>query len=504
MTGPKKISPWRWVPTLYVAEGLPYALVTGVSLVLYKNLGVSNTATAFWAALLGLPWIFKPLWGPLVDLLHTRRLWIWTTQLFIGAAMAGVALVLPAPHFFQATLAFFWLLGFASATHDIAADGFYMLALESGNQALFSGVRNTFYRVANIAAQGGLLIFAGEMQSLTGSYAAAWLLAFLLAAGMVFMLAVYHRLALPRPVADISGVKRQAKFSSSFAETFAAFFQKPKIVTLLAFVLLFRFGEAQLLPVAKLFLLDPRNRGGLALSDDQYGWIYGIFGVGALLTGGLLGGYFVSRRGLKFWLWPMLFAIHLPDAVFIWLAYAQPRICPPSGGRGGGAIRLRLWLHGVHALPDSHRARAARHGALRALHRVHGAGHDAARHVERMVAGTHRLPAFFRVGHSGDRSELPGRAENSAGAGFRQKDPANGDELNSEKNCFERPGLSRIQVLRMKLNRLLIVLAALLAFTTTARADLASIFTNAATAHAAIPRRASIIFIQCHGLAWST
>lgn len=367
MTGPKTISPWRWVPTLYLAEGLPYALVTGVSLVLYNNLGVSNTATAFWSALLGLPWIFKPLWGPLVDLLHTRRLWVWATQLCMGAALAGVALALPAPHFFQITLALFWLLGFGSATHDIAADGFYMLALDSGDQALFSGVRNTFYRVANIAAQGGLLIFAGRMQALTGSYATAWLLAFALAAAVVFGLALYHRFALPRPVSDAAPGKRETAFSSNFARTFEAFFQKPKIATLLAFILLFRFGEAQLLPVAKLFLLNPRAAGGLGLTDDQYGLIYGIFGVGALLAGGLLGGYAVSRRGLKFWLWPMLFAIHLPDAVFIWLAYARPAHLPAIAtgvvleqfGYGFGFTAFMLYL--IHIARGPH---ATAHYAL--------------------------------------------------------------------------------------------------------------------------------------------
>jgi PAT family beta-lactamase induction signal transducer AmpG len=367
MSGQKTNSPWRWVPSLYVAEGLPYALVTGVSLVLYSNLGVSNTATAFWSALLGLPWIFKPLWGPLVDLFQTRRLWVWATQLFMGAALAGVALALPLPHFFQITLALFWLLAFASATHDIAADGFYMLALESGDQALYSGVRNTFYRVANIAAQGGLVIFAGQMQSLTGSYATAWLLAFVLAAGTVFLLAVYHWRALPRPAADAASAQREKTFPANFAETFRAFFQKPKIVTLLAFVLLFRFGEAQLLPVAKLFLLDRQANGGLALTNEQFGLIYGTIGVGALLAGGLLGGYVVSRRGLKFWLWPMLLAIHLPDAVFIWLAYVQPAHLPAIGagvaleqfGYGFGFTAFMLYL--IHIARGPH---ATAHYAL--------------------------------------------------------------------------------------------------------------------------------------------
>ncbi len=361
MSAAKKISPWSWVPTLYLAEGLPYALVTGVSLVFYKNLGVSNAATAFWSALLGLPWIFKPLWGPLVDLLHTRRLWIWVTQLFMGAVLAGVALALPLPHYYPFTIALFWLLAFASATHDIAADGFYLLALAEGDQSLYSGVRNTFYRVANIAAQGGLVIFAGKMHALTGSHITAWLLAFALAAGIVFGLAIYHRRVLPRPAADFAALKPAAKFSANFMATFTVFFQQPKIVTMLAFVLLYRFGEAQLLPVAKLFLLDARDRGGLGLTNEQFGWIYGAFGVGALLLGGLLGGWLVSRRGLKFWLWPMLFAIHLPDAVFIWLAYARPEnlfaigagVAVEQFGYGFGFTAFMLYLirmaRGPHA-----------------------------------------------------------------------------------------------------------------------------------------------------------
>src|SRR5215471_15948362 len=176
MSDPKNqpVRPRLWVPTLYFAEGLPYALAMSVSAVLYKNLGVANTEITFWLFFLGLPWMIKPLWSPVVDILKTRRLWIWPLQIFAGALFAGVALVLPAPHFFQLTLALFFILAFASATHDIAADGFYILALTEHDQALFSGVRNTFYRVANIAAQGALVVFAGWMHTLTGSYATAW------------------------------------------------------------------------------------------------------------------------------------------------------------------------------------------------------------------------------------------------------------------------------------------------------------------------------------------
>jgi PAT family beta-lactamase induction signal transducer AmpG len=318
-------SPWLWIPTLYVAEGLPYALAMSVSVVLYKNLGVPNAAIAYYTSWLYLPWVIKPLWSRVVDLLQTRRLWIWTMQLLLGGGLAGVALTIPAPHFFQLTLAFFWLLAFSSATHDIAADGFYMLALPEYQQASFSGVRNAFYRVAMIVAQGQLVVLAGKIQERTGSFTTAWTLVFALVTGIFLLFSLYHGWLLPHPSGDVPGsADARKKFAENFLCTFAAFFRKPQIGTLIAFLLLYRFGEAQLLNVAKFFLLDPRKKGGLALSDDQFGWIYGHIGVGALLVGGLFGGFMVSRHGLKFWLWPMLLAIHLPDAVFVWLAHAQP------------------------------------------------------------------------------------------------------------------------------------------------------------------------------------
>jgi PAT family beta-lactamase induction signal transducer AmpG len=318
-------NPWLWIPTLYLAEGLPNVLVASVSVVFYKNLGVSNAAIAFYTGWLYLPWVIKPLWSPVVDLLKTRRQWIWATQFLLGAGLAGVALTIPAPHFFQLTLAFFWLLSFSSATHDIAADGFYMLATTEREQSFFVGIRSMAYRVATILAQGELVSLAGTIHERTGNYVFAWSMAFALVAGIFLCFGVYHWFILPRPPADQSkGFASPKNFFAEFFKTFGAFFQKPKIVALLLFLLLYRLGEAQLVKMVQLFLLDPRASGGLGLTDQQLGLIYGKAGIIALILGGLLGGFVVARHGLKFWLWPMLLAIHLPDAVFIWLAYAQP------------------------------------------------------------------------------------------------------------------------------------------------------------------------------------
>ena len=318
-------SPWFWIPTLYLAEGLPYALVMSVSVVLYKNLGISNAEIAFYTGWLYLPWVIKPFWSPVVDLLKTRRQWIWMMQFVLGAMLAAVALAIPAPHFFQMTLAFFWLAAFSSATHDIAADGFYMLATTEHDQSFFNGIRNTCYRVATILAQGELVNLVGQMHERTNDYVTVWSAAFGIVAVIYLALAAYHCFILPRPPADASKpIASTESFFLQFAETFRTFFQKPQIGTLLLFILLYRLGEAQLVRMVQPFLLDPVTAGGLGLDDTLVGKIYGRYGIIALMAGGILGGIVVARNGLRFWLWPMLLAIHLPDAVFIWLAYAQP------------------------------------------------------------------------------------------------------------------------------------------------------------------------------------
>lgn len=317
--------PWTWIPTLYLAEGLPYVVVMTVSVIMYKGFGVSNTDIALYTSWLYLPWVVKPFWSPVVDLLGTRRRWIWAMQLAIGGGLAGVAVTVPLPHVLQGTLAFFWLLAFNSATHDIAADGFYMLGTTEAQQAFFVGVRSMFYRVATIAGQGLLVMLAGTIQSRTGSPRVAWSVAMGALAILFLGFGLWHRFVLPRPPADQPGEARQIPhFVREFVGTFGSFFGRPRIGVVLLFLLLYRLGEAQLVKMVAPFLLDPHAQGGLGLSTTQVGFVYGTVGIVALTLGGILGGWVVARHGLKAWLWPMLLAIHLPDAVFIYLAYVQP------------------------------------------------------------------------------------------------------------------------------------------------------------------------------------
>jgi PAT family beta-lactamase induction signal transducer AmpG len=321
-------SAWWWVPSLYFGQGLPYVVVMTLAVVMYKNFGISNTDIALYTSWLYLPWVIKPLWSPLIELFGSKRGWITSLQLLIGAALAMVALTIPAGNFFQLTLAVFWLLAFSSATHDIAADGFYMLALAQHEQAAFVGVRSTFYRIAMIAGQGGLVFLAGRFAELSGNVALAWSIIFFILAGLFLALFVFHRFILPRPAADGPLLRRSGvsarEVMAGFIDTFAAFFRRPDIGIVLAFLLLFRFGEAQALKLAAPFLLDAPARGGLGLSTAEVGLVYGSIGVLALTLGGLAGGWVISRHGLKRWLWPMLLSVHLPNLAFVFLAYALP------------------------------------------------------------------------------------------------------------------------------------------------------------------------------------
>ena len=314
---------WSWVPSLYFCQAVPYVAVVALSVPMYKKLGISNADLAFYTSWLYLPWVIKPLWSPLVDRFRTKRAWIVALQFFVGAGLAAVALTVPGPDFFRWTLAVFWLLAFASATHDIAADGFYLLALPPHQQAAFVGVRSTFYRLANIAGQGGLVYLAGRLEVATGDVRAAWAWVFVPPAVFFALAALYHLWVLPRPAGD-GPVTDRSSLAVDWLVAFAAFFRKPGIAAILAFLLLYRLGEAQLVKLVQPFLLDDRATGGLGLSTSQVGLIYGTYGIIALTVGGILGGLAIARYGLKRLLWPMLLCMHLPNLAYVWLAYAQP------------------------------------------------------------------------------------------------------------------------------------------------------------------------------------
>lgn len=302
-----------------------------VSVILYKNMGISNTDLALYTGWLYLPWVVKPLWSPVVDLLKTKRWWIVAMQLFIGAALGMVALSLQVPSFFFYTLLFFWLMAFTSATHDIAADGFYMLALDAGKQAAFVGVRSLFYRLAMVFGQGAVVVAAGQLAQTTGNTAFAWTVVFSVLAVLFAVFVAFHWWVLPRPASDVA-IPRSNDWLESFGQTFGSFFSKPGIGAALAFFLLFRLGESQLAKMASPFLLDGRHVGGLALTTSEVGVIYGTVGVICLILGGILGGVVIYAKGLKYWIWWMTLAVNLPDVLYIAMAYLQPSNMWAIGG----------------------------------------------------------------------------------------------------------------------------------------------------------------------------
>ena len=334
------INPWWWIPTLYFAEGIPYFIVNNISVIMFNNMGMSKGEMAWYTSLLYLPWVIKPLWSPFVDIIKTKRWWIMATQILMSAAFALVAFTLPHPSaeviaggnadvsLFAVTLVLFWITAFASATHDIAADGFYMLALNPGDQSLFVGIRSTFYRLSSIFGQGVLVVIAGMLERKTGNIPQAWSTTLIISAVIFAAVTLWHTFRLPRPASDSSrlevGQGRTREIFQEFRRTFATFFRKKHVWMAMAFMLLYRLPEAFLVKMMNPFLLDPMSEGGLGLSTETVGIVYGTVGVAALTVGGILGGFAASRWGLKKSLWPMALSLTLPCLSFVFLAAFQP------------------------------------------------------------------------------------------------------------------------------------------------------------------------------------
>ena len=332
-------TPWWWIPTLYFAEGIPYFIVNNISVVMFNNMGMSKGDMAMYTSLLYLPWVIKPLWSPFVDIIKTKRWWVVAMQILMSIAFAIVAFTLPSPSpeviasgntpvsIFTLTLVIFWITAFASATHDIAADGLYMLALNPGDQSLFVGIRSTFYRLSSIFGQGVLVVVAGLLETRLGDVPKAWSVTLLVSAILFSLLTIWDIFKLPRPASDSkdsSERKSAIMIVKEFVRTFVTFFKKKHIWIAMVFMLLYRLPEAFLVKMMNPFLLDSQQAGGLGLSTESVGLVYGTVGVAALTIGGILGGIAASKWGLKKSLWPMALSLTLPCLSFVFLAAFQP------------------------------------------------------------------------------------------------------------------------------------------------------------------------------------
>ena len=315
--------PWWWVPSLYFAEAVPLVVVTFLATVMYKRLDVSNTEITLIAGWLYLPWVIKPLWSMVVEGTSTRRRWTLVTEVMIAASLGGLAAAVGAGSPLSTTILLLAVIAFLSATHDVAADGFYLAALDDRQQAYFVGIRSTAYRIANVVGRGLVVIAAGLLETATGDVRAAWRWVYLMLAAIFLATAAYHAALLPRPAGDRRHTGPVVSFAA-LGEPVVSFFRKPGIGRMLAFLLLFRLAEAQLVALVSPFLLDPRSAGGLGLSTTDVGFAYGTVGIAMLSLGGILGGILVARGGLGRWLWPMALAINLPNLAYLWLAFARP------------------------------------------------------------------------------------------------------------------------------------------------------------------------------------
>ena len=319
-------TPWSWVPTLYLVEGLPYAIVNTIALAVFKDMGVDNGTLGPLTTLISLPWLIKPLWSPFMDIFRSKRWWILLTQFTMVAVTAAIALMLPFCTM-SVLMALFVLVAFASATHDISADGFYMIALDKQKQSAFVGIRNTFYRGGLVLGQGLLVMLGGILQKRTGSVPRSWAVILLICAVLLALIAIYHLFRLPKAEADldIRGKKTAGQIFSEFGEAFRTFFVKAGVWWAIAFMLLYRLPEALSLNLLYPFFKDGMELGGLGAGTEVYGLVYGTFGVIALLLGGILGGIYASKKGLRKAMWPMALSLALPCAVYLIMAVLQPQ-----------------------------------------------------------------------------------------------------------------------------------------------------------------------------------
>jgi PAT family beta-lactamase induction signal transducer AmpG len=314
--------PWYWIPFLNFASGLPYAIVISVSVIMYKSLGINNEDIGIYTSLLYLPWVIKPLWSPFIDLYSTKRKWFLVMQLVISIAFLVVGMTLPMNNFFVISLAVFWIAAFASASNDVASDGFYMLALEKEQQSFFLGIRSTFYRLSMLTGNGLIVFIAGFLEQEYGDKQKAWSYTMIIVGLIMSIITFYNYFSTPKVEAKTTETAITPKVN--FGAVFSSFFQKKQIGIVLAFILLFRLGESQLLKMLTPFLLDEKGLGGMGLTTQQIGIVYGTVGLISLTIGGIIGGIAISRDGLGKWMLPMILTMHLPIIGFILLAHFHP------------------------------------------------------------------------------------------------------------------------------------------------------------------------------------
>lgn len=314
-------TPWLWVPTLYLYQGIPYSIVMTTSALFYQSMGINVASFTFWTSLLYLPWTIKPLWSPLVEAYSTKRHWVTMTQMLVAVLFLALGLSFQSTWFYPLSLLTLLFIALGSASHDIACDGFYMLALNTKEQSFFVGIRTVFYKIAMLAALGLIPIIVDTVNATENNTSWGWTVAFTALGAVMLLLWLFNKHTLPHPTDTTSN---NAHSLSIYKEVIVSFFSKPGVLPAIGFLLLYRLGEAQLAKIATPFLIDDRANGGLGMSMTDYGIAYGTLGMIALTIGGVVGGWMASKYGLKRLIWPMVAFMNIPNLVYVALAIWQP------------------------------------------------------------------------------------------------------------------------------------------------------------------------------------
>ncbi|MEK8033626.1 MFS transporter [Ideonella sp. DXS29W] len=350
-TAAPKRSPITWVPSLYFVQGLQFFVVMLIAGLMFKNMGEPNDRIARWTGILGLAWAFKPLWSPFLELARSKKMIVVVMQFTGAVGLALMALAMQMPFYFAACIGVLFLLAYASATHDIACDGLYMASLSPKLQAAYAGWQGAFFNASKFLTLGGLLVLAGHLEKTIG-VAPAWSAIFGLLAVTLGLLAAYNAWALPGALnvghADLSA----SSVVKTLGEVIADFLQKPGIWLAIVFIVLFRFAEGQVQTIGPLFLIEPREKGGLGLTTEQVGVVYGSAGTLAFLVGSVLGGYFTAWLGLKRAMPVLIIAMAVPNMTFYALAVLHPSDLSFIGalvslemfGYGFGFVGMILYL----------------------------------------------------------------------------------------------------------------------------------------------------------------
>lgn len=346
----KKISPVAWVPTVYFAMGLPFVALSMVAVLLFSDLGVSDAQIAFWTSLVMLPWTLKPLWSPFLEVFKSKKYFVVATEMVTGVTFALVALSLPLPGFFCYAIALMGVIAFSGATHDIAGDGVYLSELSVPLQSKFIGWQGAFYNLAKILTNGGLVWLAGVLKGEMGAVR-AWMVILFLYAGIMALLGLYHLRILPSGGANATATSLRETVGM-VGEIIRSFFKKRYIALYVLFIVLYRFAEGLAIKIVPLFLKAPVTDGGLGLSTQEIGVVYGTFGAAAFIVGSVLAGYYISHFGLRRTIFSLCCIFNIPYIVYFLLSFCQPSNLLVIGtaivfeyfGYGFGFVGLTLFM----------------------------------------------------------------------------------------------------------------------------------------------------------------